>query len=285
MTVDAHHHLWDPSERAYPWMDDSVAPIRRRFDADDLRAAVAGTDVTATIAVQAVHDPDETAWLLTQPAPVVGVVGWVDLTAPDVVDRLAALVDLEREGGPRLVGIRHLAHDEPDREWLARDDVVAGVRVLAAAGLPFDLLVRDREHAAAVTLVDAVPDGVFVLDHAGKPDIAHDDTDVAIAWRARMDDLAARPNVLCKVSGLVTEAGADWRDRPVARYARQVVEAFGPDRSLFGSDWPVSTLQGDYAEVLRTASDALADLSDDERDAVFRRTAERVYLAEAPPQT
>ncbi|WP_235515430.1 amidohydrolase family protein [Curtobacterium sp. Leaf183] len=285
MIVDAHHHLWDPSERAYPWMDDSVAPIRRRFDADDLRAAVAGTDVTATIAVQAVHDPDETAWLLTQPVPVGGVVGWVDLTAPDVVDRLAALVDLEREGGPRLVGIRHLAHDEPDRDWLARDDVVAGVRVLAAAGMPFDLLVRDREHAAAVTLVDAVPDGVFVLDHAGKPDIAHDDTDVAIAWRARMDDLAARPNVLCKVSGLVTEAGTDWRERPVARYARQVVEAFGPDRSLFGSDWPVSTLQGDYAEVLRTASDALADLSDDERDAVFRRTAERVYLAAAPPQT
>lgn len=285
MIVDAHHHLWDPSERAYPWMDDSVAPIRRRFDADDLRAAVAGTDVAATIAVQAVHDPDETAWLLTQPAPVVGVVGWVDLTAPDVVDRLAALVDLEREGGPRLVGIRHLAHDEPDPDWLARNDVVAGVRVLAAAGMPFDLLVRSREHAAAVTLVDAVPDGVFVLDHAGKPDIAHDDTDVAIAWRARMDDLAARPNVVCKVSGLVTEAGADWRDRPVARYARQVVEAFGPDRSLFGSDWPVSLLQGAYAEVLRTASDALADLSDDERDAVFRRTAERVYLAEAQPQT
>lgn len=285
MIVDAHHHLWDPSERAYPWMDDSVAPIRRRFDADDLRAALAGTDVTATIAVQAVHDPDETAWLLTQPSPVVGVVGWVDLTAPDLVAQLAALVDLERPGGPRLVGIRHLAHDEPDRDWLARDDVIAGVRVLAAAGLPFDLLVRDREHAAAVTLVDAVPDGVFVLDHAGKPDIAHDDTDVAIAWRARMDDLAARPNVLCKVSGLVTEAGADWRDRPVARYARQVVEAFGPDRSLFGSDWPVSTLQGDYAEVLRTASDALGDLSDDERHAVFRRTAERVYLAEAPAQT
>ncbi|MGU3412043.1 amidohydrolase family protein [Microbacterium sp. M1A1_1b] len=285
MILDAHHHLWDPADRDYAWMDDSVAPIRRRFDVDDLRAAVDGTDVQATIAVQAVHDPAETAWLLSQPAPVAGVVGWVDLTAPDVVEQLAALVDLERPGGPRLVGIRHLAHDEPDRDWLARDDVIAGVRVLAAAGMPFDLLVRDREHAAAVTLVDAVPDGVFVLDHAGKPDIAHDDTDVRIAWRARMDDLAARPNVLCKVSGLVTEAGADWRDRPVAHYARQVVEAFGPDRSLFGSDWPVSTLQGEYAEVLRTATDALADLSDGERDAVFHRTAERVYLAAVPPQT
>lgn len=285
MILDAHHHLWDPSERAYPWMDDAVAPIRRRFDADDLRTATAGTDVTATIAVQAVHDPAETAWLLAQPSPVVGVVGWVDLTAPDVVDQLAALVAQERPGGPRLVGIRHLAHDEPDPDWLARPDVVAGVGVLAAAGLPFDLLVRAREHAAAVTLVDAVPDGLFVLDHAGKPDVAHDDTDVAIAWRARMDDLAARPNVVVKVSGLVTEAGVDWRDRPVARYARQVVEAFGADRSLFGSDWPVSTLQADYAEVLRTASDALADLGDDERDAVFRTTAERVYLAEAPPQT
>lgn len=285
MILDAHHHLWDPSDRTYPWMDDSVAPIRRRFDPDDLRAAIAGTDVTATIAVQAVHDPAETAWLLTQPSPVVGVVGWVDLTAPDVVQQLGALVDLQQPGGPRLVGIRHLAHDEPDPDWLGRDDVVAGVRVLAAAGMPFDLLIRNREHAAAVSLVDAVPDGVFVLDHAGKPDIAHDDTDVQIAWRARMDDLAARPNVLCKVSGLVTEAGADWQDHPVARYAREAVEAFGPDRSLFGSDWPVSTLQADYRTVLATASDALADLSHDEREAVFHRTAERVYLADPVPQT
>ncbi|WP_439688915.1 amidohydrolase family protein [Curtobacterium sp. SP.BCp] len=294
MIIDAHHHLWDPADRPYPWMDDSVAAIDRRFDVDDLRAATADTDVTATIVVQAVHDEDETALLLGQPAPVVGVVGWVDLTAPDVADRLAMLLGdgsaREAAGSatralvstaPSLVGIRHQAQDEPDPDWLARPDVVRGVRAVAAAGLTYDLLVRAREHPAALALVDAVPEGRFVLDHAGKPDIAAGDN----GWRQRMADLAERPNVVCKVSGLLTEAGPDWRERPVARYAREVVEVFGPDRSAFGSDWPVSTLATDYAEVLGTTQDALADLSDADRDAVFRGTAVRTYLAPRGIQT
>jgi L-fuconolactonase len=273
--IDAHHHLWDPADRQYPWMDDSVAPIRRRFDVDDLRAATRDTDVTRTVVVQAVHDPGETAWLLAQPEPVAGVVGWVDLTATDVADRLAAIAH------PRLVGIRHQAQDEPDPGWLARPDVLRGVRALAEAGLVFDLLVRAREHRAALALVDAVPEASFVLDHAGKPTIDVGDP----GWRERMQDFAARTNVTCKVSGLLTEAGVSWRDRPVARYARQTVETFGPDRAMFGSDWPVSTLAADHAEVLRTTVDALADLSTTERDAVFRGTAERVYLAGGSSQT
>ncbi|MFJ3378817.1 amidohydrolase family protein [Curtobacterium sp. NPDC090217] len=297
MIIDAHQHLWDPSDRAYPWMDDSVAPIRRRFDASDLHAVTAPAGVTATIVVQAVHDPGETAWLLAQPEPVAGVVGWVDLTAPDVADRLAALRTAaagsqQRGSHPPLVGIRHQAQDEPDPSWLAREDVARGVRAVAAAGLAFDLLIRGaREHAAALTLVDSVPDGVFVLDHAGKPDIAgkpaiaHDDSDSATAWRARMRDFAARPNVACKVSGLLTEAGDDWRHRPVDRYVRDTVHTFGPDRSMWGSDWPVSTLAADYGTSLRTTADALADLSDTERKAVLGGTAERVYLAGVQPQT
>ncbi|KTR09559.1 hypothetical protein NS184_02505 [Curtobacterium luteum] len=294
--IDAHHHLWDPADRPYPWMDDSVAAIDRRFDVDDLRAATGGTDVTATIAVQAVHDEGETAFLLEQPAPVVGVVGWVDLTAPDVADRLAMLLagpPTQPAAGPgpvtrpptptapTLVGIRHQAQDEPDPDWLARPDVSRGVRAVAAAGLAYDLLVRAREHTAALALVDAVPEARFVLDHAGKPDIAAGDP----AWRQRVRDFAARPNVVCKVSGLLTEAGPDWRSRPVARYAREVVEAFGPDRTAFGSDWPVSTLAAGYPAVLGTTRDALADLTDDERDAVFRGTAEATYLAPRGVQT
>lgn len=191
MIIDAHHHLWDPADRSYPWMDDSVAPIRRRFDVDDLIAAARGTDVTRTIVVQAVHDPGETAWLLEQPEPVAGVVGWVDLTAPDVADRIAAVVARpggDRLVGNRLVGIRHQAQDEPDPDWLARPEVVRGVRAVAAAGLVFDVLVRAREHRAALTLLDAVPEGSFVLDHAGKPDIAGGDP----GWPGRIDDFAAR---------------------------------------------------------------------------------------------
>ncbi|WP_433930287.1 amidohydrolase family protein [Curtobacterium flaccumfaciens] len=307
MIIDAHHHLWDPADRPYPWMDDSVAPIRRRFDVDDLRAAARSADVTRTIVVQAVHDPGETAWLLEQPEPVAGVVGWVDLTAPDVVDRIAALI--AGSGGDRaassrlagnrpassrlagnrpassrlvgdrpastlLVGIRHQAHDEPDPDWLARPEVVRGVRAVAAAGLVFDVLVRAREHRAALALLDAVPEGSFVLDHAGKPDIAGGDP----GWAARIDDFAARPNVACKVSGLFTEAGPEWRRQPVDRYVRAVVERFGPDRSLFGSDWPVSTLATTYDDVVRRTTDALADLTADERQSVLSGTAERTYL-------
>jgi len=275
--IDAHHHLWDPADRPYPWMDDSVAPIRRRFDVDDLRAAARSTDVTRTIVVQAVHDPGETAWLLEQPEPVAGVVGWVDLTAPDVVDRIAALIAGPGGGRPastRLVGIRHQAHDEPDPDWLARPEVVRGVRAVAAAGQVFDVLVRAREHRAALALLDAVPEGSFVLDHAGKPDIAGGDP----GWVSRIDDFAARPNVACKVSGLFTEAGPGWRRQPVDRYVRAVVERFGPDRSLFGSDWPVSTLATTYDDVVRRTTDALADLTADERQSVLSGTAERTYL-------
>ncbi|PZF03597.1 amidohydrolase [Curtobacterium sp. MCLR17_040] len=277
MIIDAHHHLWDPADRPYPWMDDSVAPIRRRFDVDDLRAAARSTDVTRTIVVQAVHDPGETAWLLEQPEPVAGVVGWVDLTAPDVVDRIAALIagsGGDRPASTRLVGIRHQAHDEPDPDWLARPEVVRGVRAVAAAGLVFDVLVRAREHRAALALLDAVPEGSFVLDHAGKPDIAGGDP----GWAARIDDFATRPNVACKVSGLFTEAGPEWRRQPVDRYVRAVVERFGPDRSLFGSDWPVSTLATTYDDVVRRTTDALADLTPDERQSVLSGTAERTYL-------
>lgn len=277
MIIDAHHHLWDPADRPYPWMDDSVAPIRRRFDVDDLRAAARSADVTRTIVVQAVHDPGETAWLLEQPEPVAGVVGWVDLTAPDVVDRIAALIagsGGDRPASSRLVGIRHQAHDEPDPDWLARPEVVRGVRAVAAAGLVFDVLVRAREHRAALALLDAVPEGSFVLDHAGKPDIAGEDP----GWAGRIDDFAARPNVVCKVSGLFTEAGPGWRRQRVDRYVRAVVERFGPDRSLFGSDWPVSTLATTYDDVAQRTTDALADLARDERQSVLSGTAERTYL-------
>uniref|UniRef100_A0A942SX15 Amidohydrolase family protein n=1 Tax=Neobacillus citreus TaxID=2833578 RepID=A0A942SX15_9BACI len=285
MIIDAHHHLWDPADRPYPWMDDSVAPIRRRFDVDDLRSATHGTDVARTIVVQAVHDPGETRWLLSQPAPAAGVVGWVDLTAPDVADRLEAL--RAPAGHVPLVGIRHQAQDEPDPDWLARPDVVRGVRALAAADLPFDLLVRAREHEAAVALVDAVPDGRFVLDHAGKPDIADEQHEDAVAdgWRRRMQEFAARPNVVCKVSGLLTEAGPARDRRPVARYVREAVETFGPHRSVFGSDWPVSTLAATYADTVNLVRDAVADLSEAERDAVFRATAAATYFPSETVQT
>ena len=275
MIIDAHHHLWDPADRPYPWMDDSVAPLRRRFDADDLREATAAAGVAATVVVQAAHDPGETVWLRTQPPPVAGVVGWTDLTDPAVDDVVASLVG--REGRVRLVGIRHQAQDEPDAGWLARPDVVRGVRALARHGLVFDLLVREREHAAALALLDAVPEERFVLDHAAKPDIAGHTPASFAAWTARLGEFAVRPNVVCKVSGLFTEAGPAWRDRPVADHVRAVVDVFGPDRAMFGSDWPVSTLATGYADIVERTLAALDGLDQAERELVGSGTAVGVY--------
>lgn len=273
--IDAHHHLWDPGKRSYPWMDESVGPLKRRFGAEDLAAAIAGTDVGATVLVQASHLTEETRWLREQTAPVAGVVGWTDLTAESVRDDLAELL---ADGAPTpLVGVRHQAHDEPDPRWLTRPEVVRGVRALGEAGLPFDLLVRRREWPAALELVAAAPDTVMVLDHAGKPEIADHTAESFAMWRAWLHELAAHPQVVCKVSGLLTEAGPGWREGRLPAYAREVLETFGLARTMYGSDWPVSTLRASYAEVLAVTLELLAGCSADEREEVLAGTARRIY--------
>ncbi|MGH8921357.1 MAG: amidohydrolase family protein, partial [Actinomycetes bacterium] len=173
MIIDAHHHVWDPAERAYPWMGPDVAPLRRRFDLGDYLAATAGTGVTAGVIVQATSSVEETEHLLglaAGSAAVAGVVGWVDLRAPDMADTLARLK--AGVGGSALVGVRHQVEDEPDPAWLADPATVHGLRAVAAAGLTFDLLVRPRQLAAAVTAAHAVPELPMILDHGAKPPIA-----------------------------------------------------------------------------------------------------------------
>lgn len=260
--VDAHHHLWDTATRDYPWMDGPWAdPLRGRFDVTRYTAA---TGATASVAVQAVMDEDETLELLA--APVAGVVGWTDLTASNVAGRLAEL----RAAGP-LVGIRHQAQDEPDAGWLTRPEVVRGVAAVGAAGLVYDLLVRPPQAAAALALARRLPDVSFVLDHAGKPDIAGG---VWEPWASWITDLAALPNVTVKLSGLVTEAGPDWKAPDVLPYARHVLSAFGPDRVMYGSDWPVCTLAASPGQVRALAEEAVPP---EDRKAVFGETARRVY--------
>jgi len=276
VTVDAHHHLWDPSVRPYPWMTGEAAALARPRGLDDLRDAVTGTDVTATVVVQAVHETSETLDLLAAAATggglVRGVVGWVDLTTPDIPHQVARL--RESDGGHLLVGIRHQVHDEEDAGWLCRPEVVAGLRALAGAGLVFDLLVRPRELPAALAAVRAVPDLAFVLDHAAKPAIADGARE---PWAHAVAALAAEPNVTCKLSGLVTEASQAWTVEALRPYAAHVCEVFGPSRLMFGSDWPVCTLRATYAEVRHAADALLEGLSPDERDDVLAGTARRVY--------
>jgi L-fuconolactonase len=272
--VDAHHHLWDPARRQYDWMTGPFAPLRERRDVSDLRAVTGPLGVTATVAVQAVATEEETAELLaTADASgglIAGIVGWVDLTAPDVADRIAGL--RAGPGGERLAGIRHPVQSEPDPGWLDRADVRRGLRAVAGAGLVYDLLLLPRHLNAGVRLAADVPELTLVLDHGAKPRIAERAWE---PWSRELAALAAHDNVHGKLSGLVTEARWNrWRDDGVERYAARLLEAFGPDRLMFGSDWPVCTLAASYAEVLELARSVLSAA---ERDAVLAGTARRVY--------
>ena len=272
MRIDAHHHLWDLSRRDQPWMDGAWAdPIRRSYALPDLAPHLAAHGVEGTILVQSSASSEETAELLAVAAgegPVRGVVGWADLADPGLADVLAALP-------AGLVGIRHQVQDEPDPDWLTRPDVLRGLGVLEGAGLVYDLLVTPRELPAAHAAVRALPGLSFVLDHAAKPAIARGQ------WQPWADAVAALgrlPNVSCKLSGLVTEAGRhDWRPERILPYARHVLDAFGPDRVLFGSDWPVCHLAAGYDEVVALAESATGTLDAAERAAVFGGTAGRVY--------
>jgi L-fuconolactonase len=270
--VDAHHHLWDPTRREYDWMA-GLDPIQRPYTESDLRAV---SPATATILVQTVPSLEETREFLAvaESSPLVaGVVGWVDLTAPDVADEIAAL--RAAPGGHALVGIRHQAQDEPDPEWLLRPEVVQGIREVAAAGLTYDVLVQPAQHDAAIALADAVPGVRLVLDHAGKPAIATGEYE---PWAAFLSSLAMRPNVFCKLSGLVTEADwTKWTVEELKPYADHVLASFAPDRVMFGSDWPVCELAATYDQVYEAAQTLTAGLSTSDQEEVFAGTATRAY--------
>jgi L-fuconolactonase len=276
MIVDAHHHFWDPSTADYPWLTDELAAIRRAFGPGDLGPLLRTSGVDATVLVQTRSSLEETVdFLATAEATsfVRGVVGWVDLTDPAVGDTIAGL--RARPGGHRLVGIRHQAHDEPDPEWLLRDDVVRGVEAVGRAGLVYDLLVRPRELPAALVLARRLPDVRFVIDHIAKPPIA---TRALEPWSSLIEPFHEVPNVACKVSGMVTEADwATWTRYDLRPYVERILDVFGPERLMFGSDWPVCLLAATYEEVLTAARDTLGGLGETELDAVFGGTATAVY--------
>ncbi|MCL7378128.1 amidohydrolase [Streptomyces sp. 35G-GA-8] len=275
--IDAHHHIWDLSVRDQDWITGpAMAPLRRNFTLAELAAETRTAQVSATVLVQTIGVPEETPEFLAAADGsdlVAGVVGWTDLTAPGVADTLAALRELP--GGDRLVGIRHQVQGEPDPEWLLRPDVRRGLAAVAAAGLVYDLVILEHQLPAAVRAAELLPGLTFVLDHLGKPPIAGGTTE---PWAGLVGELAALPNTVCKLSGMVTEAAWDsWTAEGLRPYADTVLDAFGPERLMFGSDWPVCRLAATYGEVLDAARTVTDGLSEDERDAVFRETARRVY--------
>ena len=258
-----------------------MAAIRRSFRVDDLRPSAQAAGVSATVLVQTVTVAAETPEMLAIAAVdplVAGVVGWTDLTSPEISDELARLAACP--GGRHLVGIRHQVQGEPDPDWLRRPDVIRGLRAVAAAGLCYDLVVLPHQLAAATYAASEVPELTLILDHAGKPPIGSGELD---AWRAAIRAFAARPNTACKLSGLVTEALPGAPLDAFAPVADVILEEFGPQRVMFGSDWPVCLLARDYAGVVELARLLTAGLSDTERTAVFSSTAVRLYGIGAPP--
>lgn len=277
MSVDAHHHVWDLSVRDQDWITGpELQPLRRNFTLADLEPPARGAGIDRTVLVQTITVPEETPEFLALAAEselVAAVVGWTDLTRPEVADELARLRELS--GGEYLKGIRHQVQGERDPEWLLRPDVRRGLAAVAEAGLVYDLVVLPHQLPACAKAAAALPELTFVLDHSGKPPIASGELR---PWASDVRALAALPNTVCKLSGLVTEADpAAWTTDTLRPYADTVLAAFGPDRLMFGSDWPVCTLAATYGQVVSTAEELTAGLGDTEREAVFSGTATRVY--------
>jgi len=254
----------------------ALEPLRRDFLLGDYQPLAAQDGVRASVVVQTVTVDAETPELLALAATsdlIAGVVGWADLTAPDLTDRIAELI--ARPGGDKLVGLRHQVQSERDPDWLTRADVLHGLVAVARAGLVYDLVITAGQLPAAARAAAAVPDLLFVLDHLGKPAIASGSTQ---PWAADLRRLAALPNTAGKLSGLVTEADwVNWQHSDLRPYTDAALDAFGPGRLMFGSDWPVCTLAASYGEVLQAARDLTGDVSDTEREAIFAGTATRLY--------
>lgn len=277
MTVDAHHHLWDLKVRAQEWLRaPELKPIWRDYPLAELEPVARDAGVDKTVLVQVAASTDETCEFLAYAActPLIaGVVGWMDPATPDPVRALEYLG--HAPGGGMLRGIRHLVQDEPDPDYLDRADVRRGLAAVADRGLTYDLLVRSPQAPAALRAVRALPELTFVLDHLGKPPIASGELE---PWAGWIRELAAEPNVVCKLSGLVTEAHWDsWTVADLRPYAETAFEAFGADRVMFGSDWPVCNLAATYTEVFDAAVLLGSGLDEAEREAVFTGTATRIY--------
>ncbi|WP_329348377.1 amidohydrolase family protein [Streptomyces sp. NBC_01261] len=277
VTVDAHHHVWDLSVRDQDWITGpELQPLRRDFTVTDLEPEARAAGVDRTVLVQTVTVAEETPEFLALADAhdlIAGVVGWIDLTRPDITDELARLRELP--GGHHLKGIRHQVQGEPDPNWLLRPDVRRGLTAVADAGLVYDLLVLPHQFPAAVEVAAALPQLTFVLDHLGKPPIASGQLE---PWTTSLRSLAALPNTYCKLSGLVTEADwKTWSTEDLHPYADTALDAFGPGRLMFGSDWPVCTLAATYGQVADAAGELTDDLSAAERAEVLEGTATRVY--------
>jgi L-fuconolactonase len=270
--IDAHHHLWRYSPEEYGWIGEGLQRIRRDFLPPDLHAEIAAAGIDGVVSVQARQTLEETEWLLAlaQQYPFIrGVVGWAPLVDPRIESILEPLA-----ASPSLKGLRHVLQDEDD-SYIMRADFLRGVGALERHRLVYDILVFERQLPSAIALVDRFPNQAFVLDHIAKPRIR----DGAISpWRENIREIARRPNVSCKLSGMVTEADWDaWTPEQLKPYFAAVLDAFSPRRLMFGSDWPVSLLGVSYSRWSQIVEGWIAGLSVPEQSRILGETAIEVY--------
>jgi len=273
MRIDSHQHFWTYSAAAYPWIGPGMERLARDYLPPDLAPLLAAAGIDGSVAVQARQSVEESRWLLRLAAahPLVkGVVGWVDLQSDRVGDDLEALA-----ADPKFVGVRHVVQDEPDPRFVLGEAFLRGLRQLGSHGLTYDLLLHPEQLPAAIELAGLLPEQPFVVDHLAKPRIAIGELD---AWARDIRAIARHQNVYCKVSGMVTEAvWQGWARDDFTPYLDVVLDAFGPERLMAGSDWPVCLLAGEYADVVAIPREYFAGLSSAERSLIDGGTATRFY--------
>jgi len=274
MKIDAHQHFWELSRFHYTWLDaPDLSPIRRDFLPDDLAPHLKACGIDRSIIVQTRHELQENRWTLSlcEANPfLAGIVGWVDLASRQCEEQL-----LEFKDHPKFLGIRHVTQDEPDDDFIVRPDVLRGLKVLEKHRVAFDLLFFVKHLKHAVTVARACPDLPLVIDHLAKPRIREQGFE---DWETNFRAAAKCENVYCKLSGLVTEADwKKWKPSDLKPYIDIALDAFGPQRLMYGSDWPVCKLAAEYEQVYQALSENLSALSEGERQDIFGKTAVRFY--------
>jgi L-fuconolactonase len=271
--IDSHQHFWKVGRFDYPWMSSDLGVLYRDYLPEDLTPILAANGVEKTVLVQASNSVEESRWLLELAREhefIAGVVGWVDLMSPNVTAQLQELT-----AHPKFKGIRHLVESESADDWLIQPAVLSGLRELSRYRLSYDLLVHTRHLKYVLRVVESCPELAFVIDHLAKPPVAKNEIN---EWSAALKPIAAYPNVHCKLSGLVTEANwTSWQTDDLRPFVDFALKLFGPERLIFGSDYPVCLLAASYDRVLDAFQEILKGLSDADREQIFSKNAARFY--------
>lgn len=274
MQIDSHHHFWNYDPVEYGWIGPDMSVLQQDFLPTALASEIELAGIDGVISVQARQTVEETAWLLGMAAEhefIRGVVGWVPLASANVVSVLEPLAQ-----SPWLKAVRHVVQDEPDEAFILGAEFNRGIAQLKQFGLVYDILIYTRQLANSIRFVDRHPDQPFVLDHIAKPTIHS--TEFHESWAVKLRELARRENVVCKFSGVVTEVrDAAWSTDSIRRYWDVAIEAFGPQRLMFGSDWPVCLLRTGYGQWVSTVRELMNNMSQDEQNDIMGATACRVY--------